>query len=303
MKIFHLLFIAAATYSVVEAAEDSKNPASSRDALTIHEGLRFRNDAPTLQLDLFLPQNPPKAAPCVLIFQGGGFQANDGKRFRPFAEYLAENGFAAALVAYRGRPLHHYQDSLSDVRAAVRFLRANGTAYGIDPDRIGAIGHSAGATLAALLAVGEGSKRLDGGSESDPTVRIQAAVAISGVYDFIARFSDKEQNAMQPKRQETLHTNTEWIGTEFSRDADDWKRVSAINHVDTEDAPILLIHNRDDARVPWLQPRDMHERMKQAGVRSEIQIHETGGHGNPLRKKEAMLAFFKKTLIPPSTGK
>ena len=74
---------------------------------------------------------------------------------------------------------------------------------------------------------------------------------------------------------------------------------SAIRHVDPSDPPILFLHSRDDTTVPWLQSREMYEAMKAAGIASELQVYETGGHavrprnGDPM---SAMIAFFRKHL-------
>ena len=78
---------------------------------------------------------------------------------------------------------------LADVRAAVRFLRTNADRWQLDPQKFAAVGGSAGGTLAALLATT--------GDETDPDCRIQAAVCYAGVFDFVSRFQDPQQLALQ----------------------------------------------------------------------------------------------------------
>ncbi|MFZ5831962.1 MAG: alpha/beta hydrolase fold domain-containing protein [Planctomycetota bacterium] len=293
----YLITLMAAGFALVAtAAESPPSEKPSDRQFTLHKGLSYSVAAPKLKLDLFLPLKAPKPMPCVVVIQGGGFLAQDGQRFRSFAEYLAENGFAAALIAYRGRPEHRYQETVADVKAAVQFVRAHSKDYGIDPDRIAAMGRSAGATLAALLAVSGGVEELEGG-HADVSSRIQAAVGIAGVYDFVARFTEEEQTSIQPAVDTKLKTNGEWIGSAFSPTDEHWLRVSAIHHVDAADAPMLLLHSKDDRTVPWMQSRNMHEAMKKAGIASEIEISETGGHGGPATAKESMIAFFRKVLV------
>jgi len=249
-------------------------------------------------MDLYLPEDTTKAVPCVIVIQGGGFRAQDGQRFRPFAEYLAENGFAAALIAYRGQPEHTYQVTIADIKAAVRFVRKISSKYGINPNRIGAMGRSAGATLAALLAVTGGIVELEGdGGHSQFSSRIQAAVGISGVYDFVARFTVKEQTSIQPKLEMKLKSNSEWIGVPFSPANEHWLRASPINHIDSKDPPILLIHSKNDQTVPWMQSRNMHKAMMRVGIKSEIELCKTGGHAGPPNAKELMVVFFRKVLV------
>ena len=134
----------------------------SRSECVLHEGLSYSSADPLLKLDLFLPPATVRTVPCVMVIAGGGFLAQDGQRFRHFAVSLVVNGFAAALIAYRGRPHHTCRETISDAKAAVRFVRSISGEYGIDPDRIAAVGRSAGGALAVLLAVTGGMGEFEG---------------------------------------------------------------------------------------------------------------------------------------------
>lgn len=268
--------------------------------ITVHKGLVYSKTDRELTLDLFLPPRADKPVPCVIVIQGGGFAAQNGQRFRPFAEYLAEHGFAAALIAYRGRPDHTYQQTVADIKAAVRYVRKAGSRYNIDAARIGAMGRSAGGTLAALLAVTGGVKELEGeAGNPEYSSQIQAAVALAGVFDFVSRFTDQRQIDLQPNVKRKIVTNGEWIGTEFSKTDEHWLCASAITHVDKDDPPILFLACKDDATVPWIQSQQMYDAMKQVGIDAEIDLYSSGGHGfrglgeRPLADT---VRFFRKTL-------
>lgn len=263
----------------------------------IHEGLVYSKQDKRLKLDLYLPQKSAKPTPCVVVIQGGGFLARNGKGFRRFAEHLAANGFAAATIGYRGRPDHTWRTTVADTKTAVRFLRSVSGKYGLDPNRIGATGRSAGATLAILLAVTGGDEFSTAEIEHNSfSSQVQAAVGISGVYDFVARFTDPAQKALQPRFDLKMTTNGEWIGTPFSPTDKQWLGASAVSHIDSGDTPVLLLHSKDDTTVPWLQSHKMHSAMQKAGARSEIFLSETGGHGGPPRSKDLMVAYFRKVL-------
>lgn len=273
---------------------------AAQGAFTVHKGLLYSQSDRDLRLDFYVPDTADESRPCIIVIQGGGFAAQDGRRFRPFAEYLAENGFVAALIAYRGRPDHTYQHTVADIKAAVRYVRKVSGEYHVDADRIGAMGRSAGGTLAALLAVTGGDKELEGDAgHREFSSRIQAAVSLAGVFDFVSRFTDERQIALQPKVKTKLVTNGEWIGTPFSRTDQHWLRASPIQHVDRADPPILFLTCRDDATVPWIQSQAMYDIMKKAGSDAEIKIYDTGGHGfralgdQPMKD---MVRFFKKKL-------
>lgn len=266
-----------------------------------YEGLSFSEAVPDLKLRLFLPEKTDGPVPCILVIQGGGFAASDGVRFRSFAIHLAESGFAAAVIAYRGRPDHQYLDTVADTKAAVRFVRKVAAEYGIDPARIGAMGRSAGATLVALLAVTADMAEFEGvDGDREFSSRIQAGVAFAGVFNFVSRFTDPRQIATQPRMEEALRRNQEWIGVPFSPESEPWKRVSAINHVDAEDAPMLFLHCRDDSTVPWMQSQEMCEAMRSAGVEAAVRYYDAGGHGFQVGDREQplvdMVRFFRRHL-------
>ncbi len=274
--------------------------AESKTAYSIETGLIYSDAFPGLSLDLLLPKTSSAKGrlPCVLVIQGGGFSAQDGQKFRPFAVYLAERGFAAALIAYRGRPNHRYQDTIADAKTAVRYIRKTSGHFGIDPDRIGAVGGSAGGTITGLLAVTDDT--FEAGIEyPEYSSRIQAAVIFAGVFDFVARFTDDSQIALQPNIATKIDSNGEWIGPRFSASNEDWIAASCVSHIDNGDPPILLIHSKDDSTVPWLQSQGMHEAMRKVGIASMIQYYETGGHGfwNQAEPPKAdMLRFFTNKL-------
>jgi len=274
------------------------------ESFTVTENMQYSESDPQLTLDLFVPREPSEPVPCIIVIQGGGFKSQDGNRFLPFAEYFASHGYAAALISYRGRPKYTYQTTIQDVKSAVRYVRHIASVYPINPDKIGAMGRSAGATLAALLAV-TGDDPVNDNKNQEVSCSIQAAVAFAGVFDFIARFSDSSHIDLQPNIQEKIQANGEWIGASFSVHNKHWKNASAINYLDKNDAPILFMHCKDDQTVPWIQSQDMFEKMHDLGIPSDIFYFEKGGHGFELDDKELylhpMISFFRKQFQSPSS--
>jgi len=163
LMILTLICLIAATTDKGRSGDMEQVPAE----YALYRGLSYSDADPKLTLDLFLPLKAPKPMPCVVVIQGGGFMAQNGQRFRPFAEHLANNGIAAALISYRGLPDHPYRETVADIKTAVRFLRRISNDFGIDSDRIGAMGRSAGATLAALLAVSTGIEESNKGGHKE----------------------------------------------------------------------------------------------------------------------------------------
>ena len=91
----------------------------------------------------FVLEPPSEKRPAVVLVHGGGFRGGARQSYLPVAIKLAERGYVAATVSYRLAPRHQFPAAVEDVKAAVRYLRANADRFGIDPDRIGAMGGSA----------------------------------------------------------------------------------------------------------------------------------------------------------------
>src|SRR3982074_3779054 len=107
----------------------------------------------------------PKAAgkyPGVVWIHGGGFSGGKRDSYLPMAIRLAQNGYVAAAVSYRLTPLVQFPLPLYDVKAAVRFLRANAARFDLDKEHMGAIGNSAGATWSQFLAVTRNMPQFEG---------------------------------------------------------------------------------------------------------------------------------------------
>ncbi len=85
-----------------------------------------------------------KLLPCIIVIHGGGWSAGSKEDHDDLTWNLAGRGFVAATINYRLAPAHLFPAQIEDAKCAVRFLRAHAADYGIDPERIGAVGFSAG---------------------------------------------------------------------------------------------------------------------------------------------------------------
>lgn len=292
-------FIITLTFCAFQVS--SQNQTRAKREYSIQKNISFSASDSNLTLDLFIPEKSSKLIPCIIVIQGGGFKPQDGQRSRYIAEYIAEHKYAAALISYRGRPEHNYMTTIEDVKSAVRFIRNKSEEFGIDQDKLGATGRSAGATLAALLAVLDEDIIGDRKKGENVSSKVQAAVAYAGVFNFISRFTDSTHINLQPNIDNKIISNGEWIGTSFSANSKEWMEASAINHLDKDDSPILLMHCKDDKTVPWYQSQEMFEKMKETGIQSDTLFYENGGHGFKLETKEQalepMLKYFKSIFL------
>ena len=159
------------------------------DGVTVHNGIAYANhDGAELLGDLYLPKDA-KAAPALVAVHGGGWVAGVRGAFQYWGPYLAARGIAVFAVSYRlAAKAKTFPEAVQDVLAGVQFVRGKTGAFGIDPARIGLIGASAGAHLAALAALS--GKRFLGAYPHDPfaatDTSVKALIGVYGVYDMHA---------------------------------------------------------------------------------------------------------------------
>src|SRR5436190_23369146 len=133
------------------------------DEITFEAGIEFaKPGGDSLQLNLARPKVQSGKGPAILCIHGGGFRAGKREGWDARCKLLAEQGYDRATVTYRLAPKHQFPAAVEDVKAAVRWLRANAEKYSIDPERIGVVGDSAGGHLAQFLGVTGGVSQFEG---------------------------------------------------------------------------------------------------------------------------------------------
>ena len=214
-------------------------PDIQRVADELPVGVTAREDliyAPGLALDIY--RGPGAAAlPAVLIIHAGGWDSGSREMERPFARHLAALGYAAIPVSYRLGPKARFPAALHDLKAAVRWVRAHAAEHGIDPDRIGVVGMSAGGQLAALLGATNGLADFEGEvGERGVASAVQAVVDIDGLADFTGPdlVAQQEKTSSAPVR---------YLGGNFQQRPEAWRAASALTHVGPLSAPTLFINS------------------------------------------------------------
>jgi acetyl esterase/lipase len=153
-----------------------------------------RHDGVVLQGDLYAPKAQGKY-PAVVAIHGGGWQQGSRESFRHWGRHLAAHGYVLFAAGYRlSRPgAPGFPAAVHDVRAAVQFLKHGGAALSVDPDRVALMGDSAGAHLAALVALAGDQPGFAGACREDPyaglSTKVKAVVGVYGVYDLVAQWN------------------------------------------------------------------------------------------------------------------
>jgi acetyl esterase/lipase len=270
---------------------------SARAADVVFEqGIEYSNpDNQHLQLNLARPKEHQGALPAVLCIHGGGFRAGTRDRWNKLCQQLAERGYVAATVTYRLAPKYQFPAAVHDVKAAVRFLRADASKYSIDPARIGAVGDSAGGTLAQLLGVTAGVPELEGdGGHADQSSAVACVVNYYGANDFTKSY-DKSVDAA-----EVLPL---FLGGDLAHARRRHILASPLYWVTPQSAPTLLLHGTKDPYVAFEQATWIHDRLKAAEVDVQLIELKDAGHGfkgpDAQRAEAAMFDFFDKHLKKP----
>ena len=191
-----------------------------------------------LHLDLFRPEKTGKYPALIHIF-GGGWRSGNKSMQVPMAQQIAAKGYVTASVEYRLSPEALYPAAVFDIKAAIRFLRANAAKYNIDPDKIAITGSSAGGQLAALIGATAGVEKFEG-NEGNPGVSsaVQAIIDMDGVLDFDTP-DEKGKDEETAKRS----AGALWFGATFREAPEKWKEASAIHYVGQKTPPMLFINS------------------------------------------------------------
>jgi acetyl esterase/lipase len=257
--------------------------AGAQDIGPVKRDVTYRTvDGEQLALDVYQPGKKGKDRPAVVIVHGGGWRMGDKALFAVQGNRLAERGFVAVSVNYRLAPAHPYPAAVDDVEAAVEWVRKHAKEYGVDPDRIGALGGSAGAHLTGLLAtVGKGS--LEKGH------RVAAAVSWSGPMDFVSLAP-----AAAAGTDGTIPT---FLGCLPDACPDTYAEASPITHVDKTDAPMLLVNSTMEL-VPRTQTDSMKAALDEARVANEVIILPGQAHSRAYSNRvwDQTVAFLENYL-------
>ena len=263
------------------------------DGVIFEPDIEYTNpDDQHVQLDLARPKHDDGPFPAVLCIHGGGFRAGSRKGYDGLCLKLAQHGYVAATVSYRLAPKYQFPAAIHDVKAAVRWLRANAVKYHIDPEHIGVTGGSAGGHLAQFRGVTAGVKQFEGnGGHAQQSSRVSCVVNYYGPSDFTKSYG---------KSVDAAQVLPLFLGGDLQHARHRHIIASPLYWVTPNAAPTLCIHGTADKYVAHEQAVWLIDRLKAADVEAQLLTLEGAGHGfkgrDAERAEQAMLAFFDKHL-------
>lgn len=221
-----------------------------------------------LSLNLALPEEGEGTHPAVLCVHGGGFSGGQREALNAFCRELAGRGYVAATISYRLAPEHQFPLAVHDVKAALQWLGNHADTYGIDPDRVGVLGVSAGGHLAQLAGYTVGVGFLEGEIRKSRQ-KVKCVVNIFGTSDL---------NRIQGRSERAKESIALWLGGRAAEKPHRYVLASPLSWVTPDAPPTLLIHGTEDKIVPFEQSEWMHAALERVGVESILHRMEGVGH-------------------------
>ena len=267
------------------------------EEVAVRRGVEFgKGGGRPLLLDLYSPTNKQGKPRAGLIFiHGGAWRGGKRSDYHYYGVKFAEKGYEVATIEYRLLREAGYPAAVEDSKCAVRWMRANAAELGVDPDRIGVAGGSAGGHLAMMVGYSSDVKDLEGdGGHSDVSSRPQAVVNLYGPTDLTTPFG-----IASPLVRDFLN------GRSYDDARELYSQASPMTHLTRDDPPTLIFHGTIDDTVPIAQADRLAERLAELGVPFRYDRLEGWPHALDLsravneRALGIMLGFFDERLGRP----
>jgi acetyl esterase/lipase len=260
-------------------------------------------------LDLYLPNDTPGPYPCIVAIHGGGFIFGDKREDQVNAPVEAvRRGYAVAAMNYRMADEALFPAAVQDVKAAIRFLRAQAERFELDPARFAAWGNSAGGYLAVMAGVTGTVSAFDDPALGNATQRshVQAVIDWFGPVDF--RSQDAELRASgkgRPVHDLPDSPESLFLGIRLPDASEDLlRRTNPLTYLGPGLPPFLIQHGSDDDLVPVKQSMLLARALREVLPETDVRFDVIPGslHGGPAFETEEnmarVFAFLSAALAP-----
>jgi acetyl esterase/lipase len=257
-----------------------------------------RVGATPLLLDLHLPEKTPQPPPVVVYVHGGAWRTGDRKELPILG--LLQHGFAVASVDYRLSPVAPFPAQIHDIKAAIRYLRANAVALHIQGKSIGIAGSSAGGHLAALVGYTQDHAELEGsvGGHRNTSSQVSAIVSFYGASNLQSILGQSTEFGLGVR----IPALKLLLGDLPEKTPSLAKLASPVAHLDAKDPPALLFHGELDPQMPPAQSVELETACQAAGLSVElVKLPQAKHGGDAFYTPQQLLhvaTFFKKHLLP-----
>ncbi len=227
-----------------------------------------------LRLDLYKPETGGPA-PLIVWVHGGAWE-NGNKTAMPLAPII-DRGFAVASLDFSPASKAPFPGQVHEIKAAIRFLRAEAARYGYNASRIAIAGASSGAHLAAVVGTSNGHRELEGtlgdhGAESSAVNAIVSYFAATNLTTILTQSTPFGLNIREPALKRLLGA--------APKDAEPLARLaSPVFQVDRTDPPLLLFHGDQDPQMPINQSHELEGAYAALGLSADLIVVHGAAHG------------------------
>jgi acetyl esterase/lipase len=272
------------------AVQEAPPPADTSHVRRKFLDISYADVSPAQKLDVYLPDEGEGPFPVIVSLHGGAFMGCDKADLQmlPMLEGL-KRGYAVVAVNYRLSWEAKFPALVHDVKAAVRWIRANAQRYHLDPDRIAAWGGSAGAYLAAMLGTSARVSELEdlGLGNSDQPSHVQAVVAWFGPTDFLKMDEQLAERGLSPEpgmEHNGPHSpESLLLGEQITKIPERVKAANPETYITSSAPPFFLQHGTMDGVVPVQMSINLAAKLEQALDKGSVQLEllEGAEHGDP----------------------
>jgi acetyl esterase/lipase len=216
-------------------------------------------------LDLYIPNaTGAQPLPLVVYVHGGGMTSGDKSDLNPiFLNAFSSAGYAVASINYRLAPQYKYPTQIEDVKCAIRFLRSNAQAYGLNGSEVFAFGTSAGGQLVAIDALTGPNSQFDVGPYLNESSGLTAAVDMFGPANLTDSSSGYSATGIQQV---------------FGAGTNDLQLASPVYFVKANAPPILIVQGVNDSKVFPSQSTEFYNDLMAAADQTQIVYVQNMGH-------------------------
>ena len=270
------------------------NQAGKRIDLTLIRDLAYADQSEAQKLDIYMPSRVTGPRPVILWIHPGGFCEGDkgGNSNMALARVnmlelvlpMLERGYSVVSTNYRFSQEAIFPALIFDVKAAVRWIRANAAKYHFNPDKIAAWGSSSGGYLAAMLATTGGVKELEDLSmgNADQSSRVVAAVDWYGPTDFLMMDPHHLEIGQEAHVHEASSHESLLMGAPLLTIIEKCKTATPMTYVSKDSTPIYITQGKGDPTIPYPQSITLAEKMAAAIGKEHVvlKLVEKVGHAD-----------------------
>src|SRR5688572_3794564 len=244
------------------------------DKLVIKDVVYAEADGGKLLLDIYKPSSNNN--PYLIVWVHGGAWHSGSKEAPPLS--FVGSGYALASVDYRLSVDARFPAQIHDIKAAIRYLRANATKYGFRPDKIIIAGSSAGAHLAALTGVTNNDKDMEGnvGQYTTTSSAVQAILDYYGPTNFTTILKQSTPHGVSVRGPAMALL----LGKTVDNIQDMARKASPVFQVDANDPPLLIFHGDQDIQVPINQSHELVGAYKSHNLKVQMEVVYGAGHSD-----------------------